>query len=77
MTSARLATHADWGGYTGAFADPNGYVWEVARNPAVAKSNPDAAPVTSATFPSKEMAENLHATLSSSASLWGSKITSS
>ena len=24
---------ADWGGYTGAFADPDGYVWEVAHNP--------------------------------------------
>src|SRR2546421_10658460 len=24
---------AVWGGYTGAFADPDGYVWEVAYNP--------------------------------------------
>ena len=24
---------ADWGGFTGAFADPDGYVWEVAYNP--------------------------------------------
>ena len=24
---------ADWGGTTGAFADPDGYVWEVAHNP--------------------------------------------
>lgn len=24
---------AVWGGYTGAFADPDGYVWEVAHNP--------------------------------------------
>jgi len=24
---------ASWGGYTGAFADPDGYVWEVAYNP--------------------------------------------
>jgi predicted lactoylglutathione lyase len=23
----------DWGGYSGAFADPEGYVWEVAHNP--------------------------------------------
>jgi uncharacterized glyoxalase superfamily protein PhnB len=22
-----------WGGYSGAFADPEGYVWEVAHNP--------------------------------------------
>ncbi len=30
---ARPAARADWGGYTGAFADPDGYVWEVATNP--------------------------------------------
>jgi catechol 2,3-dioxygenase-like lactoylglutathione lyase family enzyme len=24
---------ADWGGYTGYFADPEGYLWEVAWNP--------------------------------------------
>ena len=30
----RPATRADWGGTTGAFADPEGYVWEVAHNPA-------------------------------------------
>ena len=30
----RPATVADWGGTTGAFADPDGYVWEVAHNPA-------------------------------------------
>jgi len=29
----RPAGHADWGGMTGAFADPDGYVWEVAHNP--------------------------------------------
>ena len=29
----RPAERADWGGYTGAFADPEGYVWEVAHNP--------------------------------------------
>jgi len=29
----RLAAVADWGGTTGAFADPDGYVWEVAHNP--------------------------------------------
>jgi predicted lactoylglutathione lyase len=32
-TIARPAAGADWGGYTGAFADPDGYVWEVAYNP--------------------------------------------
>jgi uncharacterized glyoxalase superfamily protein PhnB len=30
----RAAGRADWGGTTGAFADPDGYVWEVAHNPA-------------------------------------------
>lgn len=30
----RPAAHMDWGGYSGAFADPEGYVWEVAHNPA-------------------------------------------
>jgi predicted lactoylglutathione lyase len=29
----RPAERAVWGGYTGAFADPEGYVWEVAHNP--------------------------------------------
>lgn len=29
----RPAAVADWGGTSGAFADPDGYVWEVARNP--------------------------------------------
>ncbi len=29
----RSAAVADWGGTTGAFADPDGYVWEVAHNP--------------------------------------------
>jgi catechol 2,3-dioxygenase-like lactoylglutathione lyase family enzyme len=32
-TIKRPATHQDWGGYSGAFADPEGYVWEVAHNP--------------------------------------------
>jgi catechol 2,3-dioxygenase-like lactoylglutathione lyase family enzyme len=32
-TITRPAAPADWGGYTGAFADPDGYVWEVAHNP--------------------------------------------
>jgi catechol 2,3-dioxygenase-like lactoylglutathione lyase family enzyme len=29
----RRAALAEWGGTTGAFADPEGYVWEVAHNP--------------------------------------------
>ena len=29
----RHAAIAEWGGTTGAFADPDGYVWEVAHNP--------------------------------------------
>lgn len=32
-TIARAAAPAEWGGTTGAFADPDGYVWEVAHNP--------------------------------------------
>lgn len=29
----RRSARMDWGGYSGAFADPDGYVWEVAHNP--------------------------------------------
>ncbi|MFZ0666832.1 MAG: VOC family protein [Acidimicrobiales bacterium] len=29
----RSSGRADWGGTTGAFSDPDGYVWEVAHNP--------------------------------------------
>ena len=32
-TIRRPAAHAVWGGYTGVFADTDGYVWEVAHNP--------------------------------------------
>jgi uncharacterized protein len=32
-TVKRPATKAEWGGTTGAFADPECYVWEVAFNP--------------------------------------------
>ena len=32
-TIVRRPARADWGGYTGAFSDPDGYVWEVAHNP--------------------------------------------
>jgi catechol 2,3-dioxygenase-like lactoylglutathione lyase family enzyme len=33
-TIRRPAGVAEWGGTTGAFADPEGYIWEVAHNPA-------------------------------------------
>ena len=36
QAGARLlkpAQDADWGGYSGCFADPDGFVWEVAWNP--------------------------------------------
>ena len=29
----RPAAQTDWGGYAGAFADPDGYLWEIAHNP--------------------------------------------
>jgi catechol 2,3-dioxygenase-like lactoylglutathione lyase family enzyme len=32
-TIVRRPVATDWGGYSGAFADPEGYVWEVAHNP--------------------------------------------
>jgi catechol 2,3-dioxygenase-like lactoylglutathione lyase family enzyme len=32
-TIVREAALAEWGGTSGAFADPDGYVWEVAHNP--------------------------------------------
>lgn len=32
-TLLRPARAADWGGYSGYFADPDGYPWEVAWNP--------------------------------------------
>jgi uncharacterized protein len=32
-TIVRAAGRAEWGGTIGAFADPDGYVWEVAHNP--------------------------------------------
>jgi catechol 2,3-dioxygenase-like lactoylglutathione lyase family enzyme len=32
-TIVRSSAIADWGGTSGAFADPDGYVWEVAHNP--------------------------------------------
>ncbi len=30
---ASKAEHREWGGYTGYFADPDGYRWEIATNP--------------------------------------------
>src|ERR1041385_1374814 len=32
-TIVRPGATAEWGGVSGAFADPDGYVWEVAHNP--------------------------------------------
>ena len=32
-TVVRPAATMEWGGISGAFADPDGYVWEVAHNP--------------------------------------------
>ena len=32
-TVAKAAVKADWGGYSGYFADPDGHLWEVAHNP--------------------------------------------
>jgi catechol 2,3-dioxygenase-like lactoylglutathione lyase family enzyme len=32
-TVVRPAARMEWGGTSGAFADPDGYVWEVAHNP--------------------------------------------
>jgi uncharacterized protein len=29
----RTARHTEWGGYAGYFADPDGFLWEVAWNP--------------------------------------------
>ena len=29
----KAPARADWGGYTGSFADPDGHLWEVAYNP--------------------------------------------
>ncbi len=29
----RAAAHADWGGYSGYVADPDGHLWEIAHNP--------------------------------------------
>ena len=33
-TILKKATDASWGGYSGYFADPDGFAWEVAWNPA-------------------------------------------
>ncbi|HSN12419.1 MAG TPA: VOC family protein [Propionibacteriaceae bacterium] len=32
-SEVRLAVRREWGGYSGYFADPDGYRWEVAHNP--------------------------------------------
>ncbi len=31
--TVRPAARAEWGGVTGGFADPDGYLWEVVHNP--------------------------------------------
>jgi uncharacterized protein len=28
-------TETEWGGYTGDFADPDGFLWEIAWNPGI------------------------------------------
>ncbi len=40
----RPAADAFWGGYSGYFADPDGYLWEVAWNPHFWVGPPDEAP---------------------------------
>jgi uncharacterized protein len=47
-TIARPAATAVWGGYTGAFADPDGYVWEVAHNPGWTLADDGSTHLTSA-----------------------------
>jgi uncharacterized glyoxalase superfamily protein PhnB len=32
-TILKPAQDTDWGGYSGYFADPDGYLWEIAWNP--------------------------------------------
>jgi uncharacterized glyoxalase superfamily protein PhnB len=32
-TIVKPAQRAEWGGYSGYFADPDGFLWEVAWNP--------------------------------------------
>ena len=32
-TIVKPASRADWGGYSGYFSDPDGFLWEVAWNP--------------------------------------------
>ena len=32
-TIAKPGQRAEWGGYSGYFADPDGHLWEVAHNP--------------------------------------------
>jgi uncharacterized protein len=35
-TPTKQPTEADWGGYSGYFADPDGHLWELAHNPYIA-----------------------------------------
>lgn len=40
----KAAQRADWGGYHGVVADPDGFRWEVAHNPGLS-TGPDGTPV--------------------------------
>jgi uncharacterized protein len=35
-TIVKPPAHTDWGGYSGYFADPDGFIWEIAHNPGFA-----------------------------------------
>ena len=47
-TIVRPSAPAEWGGTTGAFVDPDGYVWEVAHNPAWTLSSDGALHIVDA-----------------------------
>jgi predicted lactoylglutathione lyase len=40
----KAPSRADWGGYTGSFADLDGHLWEVAYNPDFLPIGPDGRP---------------------------------
>jgi catechol 2,3-dioxygenase-like lactoylglutathione lyase family enzyme len=46
-TILRPSATASWGGTSGAFADPDGYVWEVAHNPDWALGEDGSVQITS------------------------------
>lgn len=41
-TVVKPPAETEWGGYAGYFADPDGYLWEVAWNPQFTPGEPDA-----------------------------------